>query len=172
MENGSNVKDFYFQLVGNVNVDVVKFFDVFFNNNMMKYFYMNPQKNYNNCAVQHQKYQKVARTYPKSPALRKYSSFFVKHAAECVALILCYQVNLLIKQSLFLDQCTIAKLKPLFEKVFESHSKITGPSCYLVFARELRKVSSFRDTNVSLSFCHEQCTSLILRGMESIFRLV
>ena len=51
----------------------------------------------------------------KAPGLDAISSKFLKDGTEVLALPLC-NLNLLIKQPLFLDQCKIAKLKPLFKK--------------------------------------------------------
>ena len=52
----------------------------------------------------------------KAPGLNRISLKFSNDGAEVLALPLCNLVNLTIKQSLFYDQCNIAKLKPLFKK--------------------------------------------------------
>ena len=51
----------------------------------------------------------------KTPGLEGLSSKFLKNGAEVLALPLRNLANLSIKQSLFPDQCKIAKLQPLFE---------------------------------------------------------
>ena len=51
------------------------------------------------------------------------SSKFLKDGAEVLALPLCNLVNLSIKQSLFPDECKIAKLKPLYTKGSKSDLK-------------------------------------------------
>ena len=63
----------------------------------------------------------------KPPGLDGISSTFWKNAAEVLALALCNHVNLSIRQSLFPDQCKIAKLKPLFKKDSKSDPKNYRP---------------------------------------------
>ena len=63
----------------------------------------------------------------KAPGLAKISSKFLKDGAEVLALPLCNLVNLSTKQSLFLDQCKIAKLKPLFKEGSKSDPKNYRP---------------------------------------------
>ena len=55
------------------------------------------------------------------------SSKFLKDCAEVIAVPLCNLVNLSIKQSLFPDQCKIAKLKHLFKKGSNSDQKNYNP---------------------------------------------
>ena len=63
----------------------------------------------------------------KTPWFGGISSTFWKNAAEVLALALCNHVNLSIRQSLFPDQCKIAKLKPLFKKDSKSDPKNYRP---------------------------------------------
>ena len=64
----------------------------------------------------------------------------MKDGAEVLALPLCNLVNLSTKQSLFLDQCKIAKLKPLFKKGSKSDPKNYRPfSLLLVVSKVMEK---------------------------------
>ena len=63
----------------------------------------------------------------KAPGLDGISSKFLKDGTKVLGLPLCNLVNLSIKQSLFPDQCKIAKLKPLFKKGSKSYSKNYRP---------------------------------------------
>ena len=54
-------------------------------------------------------------------------SKFLKDGAKILASPLCTLVNFSIKQSLFLDQCKVAKLKPPFKKGFKSDPKNYRP---------------------------------------------
>ena len=60
---------------------------------------------------------------PKVPGLDRISQKFLKDGAEILVLPLCNFVSLSIKQSLFLDQCKISKLKLLFYKGSKSDPK-------------------------------------------------
>ena len=67
-------------------------------------------------------------------------SKFLKDGAEVLALTLCNLVNLSIKQSLFPDQCKIAKLKPLFKKGSKSGPKNYWPiSLFPVVSKIIEK---------------------------------
>ena len=63
----------------------------------------------------------------KSPWFGRNILEFFKDGAEVLALPLCNLVNLSIKQSLFPDQCKIAKLKRLFRKGSKSDPKNNRP---------------------------------------------
>ena len=62
----------------------------------------------------------------KVPGFDEISSKFFKDGAEVLALPLCNLVNLSMKQSLFPDQCKIAKLKSQFKKGSNSDPKNYG----------------------------------------------
>ena len=115
-----NAKDFYFdlggKLVGKLPVTLNKF-----NNNSMKRYYINIEKSCHNfelCNVTLEAIKKILACLDssKAPGLDRISSKFLKDGTEVLALPPCNLVNLSIKQSLFPDQCKIAKLKPLFKK--------------------------------------------------------
>ena len=63
----------------------------------------------------------------KAPGLDEISSKCLKDGAEVLALFLCNLANLPIEQSLFPDQCKIAKLTPLFKKGSKSDPKNHRP---------------------------------------------
>ena len=138
-------------------------------------------------AVQHEKLLKrfyLAWTHEKTWFGRNVLEIF-EDVAEVLALPLCNLVNLSIKQSLFPDQCEIAKLRPLFEKISNSHpknyrsisllpavSKIIGKTIQIQTQEYLNKngllykyQSGFR-ANFSTDSCLVQLTDLILRGIE------
>ena len=72
----------------------------------------------------------------KAPGLDRISAKSFKDGAEVIAVPLCNLVNLSIKQSVFPDQCKIAKLKPLLKQGSKSNPKVTGQSlCYLLCLR-------------------------------------
>ena len=112
----------------------------------------------------------------------------MKDGAEVLPLPLCNLVNLSIKQSLFPDQCKIAKLKPLFKKGSKSDLKNYRPISLLpVVSKIIEKTiqiqtqeyldkngllykyqSGFR-ANFSTDSCLVQLTDFILRGMDKGF---
>ena len=73
----------------------------------------------------------------KAPGLDEISSKFLKDGTELLALPLCNLVNLSIKQSLFPDQCKIAKLKTLFKKGSKSEPKNYRPISLLPVASKI-----------------------------------
>ena len=112
----------------------------------------------------------------------------MKGCAEVIAVPLCNLVNLSIKQSLFPDQCKIAKLKPLFKKASNSDQKNYKPIPLLPAVSKiiektihiqtqeyldkdglLYKYQSGFPSNLSTDFCLEQYTDFILRGMDKRF---
>ena len=116
------------------------------------------------------------------------SSKFLKDCAEVIAVPLCNLVNLSIKQSLFPDQCKIAKLKHLFKKGSNSDQKNYNPISLLPVVSKIIEItiqiqtqeyldkngllykyqSGFR-SNLSTDFCLEQYTDFILREMDKRF---
>ena len=109
----------------------------------------------------------------------------LKDGAEVLALPLCSILNLSIKESLFLDQCNVAKLKPLFQKGSKSHPKSYKPVSLLpVVSKIIEKIQTQEclDKNGSLyqyqsgfctSFSTDSClvqlTDFILRGIDKEF---
>ena len=116
------------------------------------------------------------------------SSEFLKDGTDVLALPLCNLVNLSIKQSLFPDQCKIAKLKPLFKKGSKSDptnyrpisllpavSKIIEKTIQIQTQENLDKndllykyQSGFR-ANFSTDSCLAQLTDFMLRRMDKGF---
>ena len=99
-----------------------------FNNNLTKQYYMNIEKschNFEQCNATLETIKTILACLDSSkvPGLDGISSKFLKDGPEVLPLPLCDLVNLSIKQSLFPDQCNIAKLKPLFKKGFKSDPK-------------------------------------------------
>ena len=99
-----------------------------FNNYLTKQYYINIEKSCHNFERYNATLETVKTISPcldssKVPGLDGISSKFLKDGAEILPLPLCNLVNLSIKQSLFPDQCNIAKLKPLFKKGFKSDPK-------------------------------------------------
>ena len=113
------------------------------------------------------------------------SSEFLKDGTDVLALPLCNLVNLSIKQSLFPDQCKMAKLKPLFNKGSKSEPKNYRPISllpvvskiiektiqiqtqkYLDKSSLLYKYQSGFLTNFSTDFYLVQLTNFVLRGMD------
>ena len=112
----------------------------------------------------------------------------MKDGAEVLALPLCNLVNLSIKQSLFPDQCKIAKLKPLFKKGSKSDptnyrpisllpavSKVIEKTIQIQTQEYLDKndllykyQSGFR-ANFSTDSCLAQLTDFMLRRMDKGF---
>ena len=108
--------------------------------------------------------------------------------SQVLALPLCNLVNLSIKQSLFPDQCKIAKLKPLFKKGSKSDptnyrpisllpavSKIIEKTIQIQTQENLDKndllykyQSGFR-ANFSTDSCLAQLTDFMLRRMDKVF---
>ena len=105
--------------------------------------------------------------------------------SQVLALPLCNLVNLSIKQSLFPDQCKMAKLKPLFNKGSKSEPKNYRPISllpvvskiiektiqiqtqkYLDKSSLLYKYQSGFLTNFSTDFYLVQLTNFVLRGMD------
>ena len=112
-----------------------------FNNNSTKQCYMNIEKNSHNfelCNVTLETIKKILACLnsSKAPGLDRISAKSFKDGAEVIAVPLCNLVNLSIKQSVFPDQCKIAKLKPLLKQGSKSNPKATGQSlCYLLCLR-------------------------------------
>ena len=109
----------------------------------------------------------------------------MKDGTDVLALPLCNLVNLSIKQSLFPDQCKMAKLKPLFNKGSKSEPKNYRPISllpvvskiiektiqiqtqkYLDKSSLLYKYQSGFLTNFSTDFYLVQLTNFVLRGMD------
>ena len=103
-----------------------------FNNNLTKQYQENIDKNCQsfelcNTTLETIKKILVCLDASKAPGLGRISLNFLKDGTEVLALPLCNLVNLSIKQSLFPDQCKIAKLKPLFKKGSKSDPKNYRP---------------------------------------------
>ena len=76
----------------------------------------------------------------KTPSMDGIFSKVLKDGAEVLALPICNFINLSIKQSLFPDQCKIAKLKSLFKKGSKSYPKNYRPiSLLLVVFKMIKK---------------------------------
>ena len=89
----------------------------------------------------------------KALGLDGISSKFLKDGAEVLALPLCNLVNLSIKQSLFPDQCKIAKLKPLFKKGSKSDPKNYRPISLLpVVSKIIEKTIQIQTQNINQVF--------------------
>ena len=84
----------------------------------------------------------------KAPGLDKISSKFLKDGAVVLALPLCNVVNLSIKQSLFPDQCKIAKLKPLFKKGSKRDTENYRPISLLPVVSKITENHSDSDTRI------------------------
>ena len=113
------------------------------------------------------------------------SSKVLKDGAEVLALPLCNLINLPIKQSLFPDQCKIAKLKPLFKKGSKSDPKnytllpvvftMIKKTIYIQTEHRLDKNGSFYKyqsgfrMNFSMDSSLAQITDFILREMDDEF---
>ena len=124
----------------------------------------------------------------KAPGLDGLSSKLLKDGAKVLALPLCNLVNLSIKQSLFHDQCNIAKLQPLFKNGSKSYLKNYRPISLLpVVSKIIEKTiqiptqeyldkngslckyqSGFR-ANFSTDSCLVEHTDFILTGMDKGF---
>ena len=120
-------KDCYFDLAGKL-VRKLPVAPNKFNNNSTKQYYMNVEKSYHNfklCNATLETIKKILACQGlwKAPGLDGISSKLLKDGIEVLALPLCNLVNLSIKQSLFPDQCKIAKLKSLFKKGSKSDPK-------------------------------------------------
>ena len=139
-KNANIFKDFYSDLAGTLVRKLPVALNKF-NNNLTKQYYMNIEKSRHNfelciATLGILKKNLACLNDSKVPALDRISSKFLKDDAEVLALPLYNFVNLSIMQSLFPDQCKIAKLKPLFKRGPKSDPKIAGPSyCYLLCLR-------------------------------------
>ena len=108
----------------------------------------------------------------------------MKYGAEVLTLPLSNFVNLSIQQSLFPDQCKIAKLKPLYKKVSDSGPKNYRPISLFPDVSKIIKKNILNHTqeylnknnllhkyqlgfcaNFSMHSCLVKLTDLILRGM-------
>ena len=107
-------QDFYFDLVGNLvrklPVALYKF-----NKDLMKQYYINIKKSCHNSELCNATLETIKKILgcldaSKAPGFDRMPSKLLKDGAEVLALSLCNLVNLSIKQSLFPDQCIIAKL--------------------------------------------------------------
>ena len=99
-----------------------------FNYNSTKQYYMTIEKsclNFELCNATLESIKKILTSLDASKGfgLDGISSKLMKDGPEVLALPQCNLVNLSIKESLFPDQCKIAKLKPLFKKGSNSNSK-------------------------------------------------
>ena len=136
-KNANIFKDFYSDLAGNL----VRWSPVAlnkFNNYSTKQYYIKGFHNFELCNSILETIKKILACpdTSKAPGLDGMSSKFLKDGSEVLALPLYNLVNLSIKQSLFPDQCKIAKLKSLFKKALRVTRKITGPSyCYVLYLR-------------------------------------
>ena len=128
----SNIfKDYYSDLAGNL-VRILPVALNKFNNNSTKQYYMNIEKSCHNFELCNSTLEIIKNILAslntsKAPGLDGISSKFLKCCAEVIAVPLCNLVNLSIKQSLFPDQCKIAKLKHLFKKGSNSDQKNYNP---------------------------------------------
>ena len=100
-----------------------------FNNNSTKQCYMNIEKNSHNfelCNVTLETIKKILACLDssKAPGLDRISAKFFKDGAKVIAVPLCNLVNLSIKQSVFPDQCKIAKLNPYLNKALRVTRKL------------------------------------------------
>ena len=189
----SNIfKDYYSDLAGNL-VRILPVALNKFNNNSTKQYYMNIEKSCHNFELCNSTLEIIKNILAslntsKAPGLDGISSKFLKGCAEVIAVPLCNLVNLSIKQSLFPDQCKIAKLKPLFKKASNSDQKNYKPISLLPAVSKIiektihiqtqeyldkdgllyKYQSGFR-SNLSTDFCLEQYTDFILRGMDKRF---
>ena len=115
-------KDFQSDLAGNlVRILLVAI-------NKFNEYYMNIEKSCHNFKLCNATAKTIKRILSclnasKATGLERISSKFLKGGAQILPLPLCNLVNFLIKQSLFLDQCKIAKLKALFKKGSKSDTK-------------------------------------------------
>ena len=112
-----------------------------FNNNCAKQYYMNIEESCHNFELCNAmldtiKYISACLDASTAPGLDGISAKLLKDGIAVLALSLS-NVILSIKQSLFSDQCKIAKLKPLLKKkALTVTRKITGPPhCYLLCLR-------------------------------------
>ena len=88
----------------------------------------------------------------KAPGLDGISSKFLKDGAEVLALPLCNLVNLSMKQSLSPDQCSIAKLNPLFKKDSKSDPKNYRPISLLPVVSKIIEKTIQIQTNINQVF--------------------
>ena len=115
-------KDFQSDLAGNlVRILLVAL-------NKFNEYYMNIEKSCHNFKLCNATAKTIKRILSclnasKATGLERIPSKFLKDGAQILPLPLCNLVNFLIKQSLFLDQCKIAKLKALFKKGSKSDPK-------------------------------------------------
>ena len=126
-KNANIFKDFYSDLAGTLARKLPVALNKF-NNNSTKQYYMNIEKSCHNLELCNATLETIKKILAfldssKAPVLDEISSKFLKDSAEVLALPLCNLVNLSIKQSLFPNQCKIAKLKPLFKKGSKSDPK-------------------------------------------------
>ena len=112
------------------------------NSNSTKQYYMNIEKNCHNYELCNATLRTMKKIFAcldtsKASGLDGQSSKFLKDGAEVLALPLCNLENLPIKQSLFSEQCKIAKLKPLFKKGSKSNPKNYKPTSLLPVASKI-----------------------------------
>ena len=103
-----------------------------FNDNSTKQYYLNIEENCHNFELCYATLETIIKILAcldssKASGLDGISSKFFKDGAKVLALPLCNLVDLSTKQSLFPDQCNIAKLKPLFKKVSRGDPKNYRP---------------------------------------------
>ena len=191
-KNANIFKGFYSDLKGKLMEKLPVALNKF-NNNPTKQYYMNTEKSCHNfelCNATLETMRKILGCLDslKATGLDGISWKFLKDGAEVLALPLCNLVNLSIKQSLFPDQCKIAKLKPLFKKGSKSDptnyrpisllpavSKIIEKTIQIQTQENLDKndllykyQSGFR-ANFSTDSCLAQLTDFMLRRVDKGF---
>ena len=127
-----------------------------FNNNSTNQYYMNIEKirhNFELCNATLETIKKILACLEasKAPGLDGISSKFLKDGAEVLALPLCNLVNLSMKQSLSPDQCSIAKLNPLFKKDSKSDPKNYRPISLLPVVSKIIEKTIQIQTNINLA---------------------
>ena len=121
-KNANIFKDFYSDLAGSLARKLPNAINKF-NNNSAKQYYMNIEKSCHNfelcnAMLETIKYIPACLDASTAPGFDGISAKLLKDGIEVLALSLSNVEILSIKQSLFSDQCKIAKLKPLFKKRF------------------------------------------------------
>ena len=116
----------------------VNIFDLGLARTLSKHYYMNIEKSCHNFELCN---ATLAWTHQKPLVWAKYPRKFLKDGAEVLTVPPWNLVNLSIKQSLFPDQCKIAKLKPLFKKCSKSDPKNYRPISLLpVVSKIIEKI--------------------------------